>query len=332
VFRQYKIQPRIWDARTRRMEPVSLAAYDRFLAGLDAGAMKAMAGKEAPKKNEAAMKAPPLAARESKSKMSQMAHTERYNLAVGVYTGFVQAYDRVKPIPRTTAEVDFVAMARAAKVTGVEGAVDCFSRRFLSVDLHPDRRAAINTVSRTATAGAALVRDACSEYKTLVDYGSDNDLTLDLKKVAAMIAAGLPTRLYYVSQGGYDHHAAQADLHNLLLVYLSDALRGFVEDVKRIGRADDVAVMVFTEFGRRVQENASKGTDHGTATPMFVLGHPVKGGFHGKHPSLTDLDNGNLKMTTDFRSVDATVIKGWMGYGDARTLLKGDFPTLGLFA
>lgn len=190
----------------------------------------------------------------------------------------------------------------------------------------------VNTVSKTATSGAAMVRTACAEYKTLVDYGSDNDLTLDLKKVAAMIAAKLPTRIFYVTQGGYDHHAAQAGAHQLLLVYLSDALKGFLDDMKRIGRADDVSVMVFTEFGRRVQENASQGTDHGTATPMFVLGKKVKGGFYGTMPSLTDLDNGNLKMTTDFRSIYATMIREWMGYQDTKTLLKGDFPTLDLFA
>jgi uncharacterized protein (DUF1501 family) len=189
----------------------------------------------------------------------------------------------------------------------------------------------VNTVSQTATGGAALVRNACAEYRTLVDYGSDNDLTLDLKKVSAMIAAGLPTRIYYVSQGGYDTHAAQAEQQQLLLMYLSDALRGFIEDLERIGRAGEVAVMVFTEFGRRVGENASKGTDHGTATPMLVLGKSVKGGFHGQPPSLTDLDNGNLKMTTDFRSVYATLIQKWMGYADARTVLKGNFPTLDLF-
>jgi uncharacterized protein (DUF1501 family) len=190
----------------------------------------------------------------------------------------------------------------------------------------------VNTVSKTATGGAALVRSACAEYRTLVDYGSDNNLTLDLKKVAAMINAGLPTRIYYLSQGGYDTHAAQADTQQLLLVYLSDALRGFMEDLHKIGRADDVAVMVFTEFGRRVNENASRGTDHGTATPMFVVGKHVKGGFYGKQPSLTDLDDGNLKMTTDFRSVYATMLKGWMGLEDTKSVLKGDFPTLPIFS
>jgi uncharacterized protein (DUF1501 family) len=87
-------------------------------------------------------------------------------------------------------------------------------------------------------------------------------------------------------------------------------------------------MMVFTEFGRRVNDNASGGTDHGTATPIFMLGNPVKGGLYGEHPSLTDLDNGNLKMTRDFRSVYATMMKDWMGFEDTNTILKGDYPTV----
>jgi uncharacterized protein (DUF1501 family) len=189
----------------------------------------------------------------------------------------------------------------------------------------------VNVVSKTATSGAAMVRNACAEYRTLIDYGSDNDLTLDLKKVIAMINADLPTRIYYVSQGGYDTHAAQAGSQQLLLTYLSDAVNGFFIDLERIGRADDVAMMVFTEFGRRVGENASKGTDHGTATPMYILGKPVKGGFYGSHPSLSDLDNGNLKMTTDFRSVYGTILQEWMGFDGNKSILKGDYPTLGAF-
>jgi uncharacterized protein (DUF1501 family) len=104
-----------------------------------------------------------------------------------------------------------------------------------------------------------------------------------------------------------------------------------LEDVKRIGRKDDVAVMLFTEFGRRVEENGSLGTDHGTATPMFVAGHGVKGGFYGKHPSLTDLDDGNMKMTTDFRRVYASLIQEWLGYDDTPTILKGRFESIGMF-
>jgi uncharacterized protein (DUF1501 family) len=115
-------------------------------------------------------------------------------------------------------------------------------------------------------------------------------------------------------------------------MYTADAVRGFVEDVKRIGRADEVAVMIFTEFGRRVEENGSLGTDHGTATPMFVIGKGVRGGFYGKHPSLTDLDDGNMKMTTDYRRVYATMIKEWLGYDDTAAVLKGTFDPLGVFA
>ena len=130
----------------------------------------------------------------------------------------------------------------------------------------------------------------------------------------------------------FDTHVQQADLHSRLLMYTADAVRGFMEDLKRIGRADDVAVMIFTEFGRRVEENGSLGTDHGTATPMFVVGKGVKGGFYGKHPSLTDLDDGNMKMTTDFRRVYATMIKEWLGYDDTQHVLKGHFDPLGVFA
>lgn len=189
----------------------------------------------------------------------------------------------------------------------------------------------VNRVSRTATSGASMVRNACAEYKTLVDYGSNNDLTADLKKVSAMIDADLPTRIYYLSMGGFDTHAAQAGAHNLLMIYLSDAIRGFMEDIDRIGRADDVAMMVFTEFGRRVGENASGGTDHGTATPMYILGKNVEGGFYGEYPSLTDLDNGNLKMTTDFRSVYSTMLEKWMGFGESSEVLKGNYPTIEVF-
>jgi uncharacterized protein (DUF1501 family) len=167
-----------------------------------------------------------------------------------------------------------------------------------------------------------------------VDYGVGGGIGTNLQRVAALIAAGLPTRLYYVTYAGnsFDTHVQQADLHSRLLMYTADAVRGFMEDLKRLGRADDVAVMMFTEFGRRVEENGSLGTDHGTATPMFVIGKGVRGGLFGQHPSLTDLDDGNMKMTTDFRRVYATMINGWLGYSNTQLVLKGQFEPLGIFA
>jgi uncharacterized protein (DUF1501 family) len=188
--------------------------------------------------------------------------------------------------------------------------------------------------AQNATESSEFVRQASAAYRTPVDYGIGNAFGADLQKVAALIAAGMPTRLYYVSYQGnsFDTHVQQADVHNRLLVYTADAVRAFVEDLGRIGRAGDVAVMMFTEFGRRVEENGSLGTDHGTATPMFVVGRGVKGGFYGQHPSLTDLDDGNMKMTTDFRRVYATMIEEWLGSGDAEAVLKGRFETLGMLA
>ncbi|RPI50994.1 MAG: DUF1501 domain-containing protein [Acidobacteria bacterium] len=190
------------------------------------------------------------------------------------------------------------------------------------------------SAAQNATESSDFVRQASASYRTPVDYGIGGGLGGNLQRVAALIAAGMPTRLYYVAYAGnsFDTHVQQADLHSRLLMYTADGVRGFMEDMKRIGRADDVAVMMFTEFGRRVEENGSLGTDHGTATPMFIVGSGIKGGLYGQHPSLTDLDDGNMKMTTDFRRVYATVIKEWLGYDDTRAVLKERFDTLGVFA
>jgi uncharacterized protein (DUF1501 family) len=188
--------------------------------------------------------------------------------------------------------------------------------------------------AHNATESSDFVRRASSTYRTPVDYGQGGGLAGNLQRVAALIAADMPARLYYVTYQGnnFDTHVQQADLHSRLLMYTADGVRGFLEDVKRLGRGDDVAVMLFTEFGRRVEENGSLGTDHGTATPMFLAGHSVKGGLYSRHPSLTDLDDGNLKMTTDFRRVYATVIDEWLGCRETQTILKGRFETLRVFA
>ncbi len=193
----------------------------------------------------------------------------------------------------------------------------------------------LRSTAKNALESSAIVQDAWARYRTPVDYGiGGGGLALDLRKVAALIAADLPTRIYYVGFQGnsFDTHVHQADLHTRLLMYAADAVRGFMEDVERLGRSDDVAMMMFTEFGRRVEENASQGTDHGTAGPMFVVGKGVQGGFYGKTPSLVDLDDGNLKMTTDFRRVYATMIQEWMGFDDTASVLKGDFKGLSIFS
>jgi uncharacterized protein (DUF1501 family) len=121
-------------------------------------------------------------------------------------------------------------------------------------------------------------------------------------------------------------------VHKRLLTYASDAVSAFMVDLERIGRADDVVVMMFSEFGRRVPENVNLGTDHGTANLMFVAGKQVKGGHYGKVPSLTALDAGdNLIHTTDFRRVYGTMIDGWLGLHDTRQLLNGKFEPFEMF-
>ena len=176
------------------------------------------------------------------------------------------------------------------------------------------------------------MRQAWAKYKSPVDYGI---VSLHLSKVAALIEAGMPTRLYYVAyrNNAFDTHVQQSDLHQRLLTYASDAVYGFMRDMERIGRADDVSMMIFSEFGRRVPENTSLGTDHGAANVMFLAGKQVKGGHYGELPSLTKLDPGdNLLYTTDFRRVYATAMQGWLGFGDTRAVLRGEFAPFPVFA
>jgi uncharacterized protein (DUF1501 family) len=141
-----------------------------------------------------------------------------------------------------------------------------------------------------------------------------NQLGNSLKLVAKLIGGALPTRIFYVSQGGYDTHTNQTNTQDRLLRELSDSLQAFVKDMKEQGNLSRVLVMTFSEFGRRVAENASGGTDHGAAAPMFMIGEKIKAGLLGHYPSLapTDLFQGDLKYSVDFRSVYAAVLENWL--------------------
>ena len=214
----------------------------------------------------------------------------------------------------------FAAEKKALDVVPDIGEIENPSRRFLL------------DIARGANDASALVRDAWSTYDSPVDYGVND---LDLQKVVALLDAGMPTSLYYVSyrNNSFDTHVFQNNLHRRLLTYTSDAVAGFIRDLERIGRADDVALMIFSEFGRRVPENVSLGTDHGAANAMFVVGNQVKGGHYGKLPSLTELADGdNLAYTTDFRKVYQSITQGWLGHNDSANLLGGDFGTFDLFS
>jgi uncharacterized protein (DUF1501 family) len=156
-----------------------------------------------------------------------------------------------------------------------------------------------------------------------------NAVAQQLEIVARLIRGGLPTRVYVVSMGSFDTHGGEKDTQDRLLAELDSAVTPFVQAMASDPRGKDVVLMTFSEFGRRVAENASAGTDHGSSAPLFVAGPSVKGGYYGEQPSLEDLDDGNLQYTTDFRSVYATVAGQVLGI-DPKTVLEGQtFPTLG---
>ena len=149
--------------------------------------------------------------------------------------------------------------------------------------------------------------------------------------VASMIRAELPTRVYYVSFGGFDTHAGQGGAqgsHANLLRQFGDAVKAFYDDLKAQGNDARVMTMCFSEFGRRVAQNASGGTDHGTAAPMFLAGPMVRRGLIGDHPSLTALDDGDLVHGLDFRSVYAGIMKDWLQTDPEPVLGKSFRPVI----
>lgn len=222
--------------------------------------------------------------------------------------------------------------------------------RWVGDELHPDLAKAYQTINRAGVSGevdgestaaflmrTALdaqvssdkIRDAMSK-PTTVSYPGTR-LGNSLKMVASMIRAGLGTRVYYTTMGGFDTHAGQGGRHDRLMRDFAQAVAKFYQDLKNQGNAQRVCIMTFSEFGRRVKQNASAGTDHGTAAPMFVIGDMVKPGIHGAHPSLTKLDkNGDLIFHTDFRSVYASIIDQWMG-ASSKDVLGRKFAHVPIF-
>jgi uncharacterized protein (DUF1501 family) len=166
------------------------------------------------------------------------------------------------------------------------------------------------------------------KYKSAVSY-PPGQLASALSIIARMIGGGLPTRVYYASQGGFDTHAGQMNAHERLMGDLNAAVAAFVADLKQQGNFERVLLMTFSEFGRRVAENANGGTDHGTAAPMFLIGGGIKAGTFGQHPSLTDLDRGDLKFQTDFRSVYGTILDRWLK-APSEIVLGRRFPALAI--
>lgn len=189
-----------------------------------------------------------------------------------------------------------------------------------------DLVARLRGVMQDADRSSQAIRRAAAAHVPQVRYPADS-FSASLQAVAAMIDADLGTRVYSVELGGFDTHENQANKYAGLMRRFDRALAAFYNDLRGREGCDDTLIVVFSEFGRRVGENGSRGTDHGVAGPMFVLGSQVKGGLYGEHPSLTELDEGDLIHTTDFRSVYATAIERWLGEESA-SVLGAAYPTL----
>ncbi len=180
---------------------------------------------------------------------------------------------------------------------------------------------AISASQRLSTSGKS--------YSSSIVYPKSG-LGEQLQTVARLISSGLHTSVYYVQLNGFDTHSQQPDAHQGLLRQLGDSVKAFLDDIDLMKQSDQVTVMAFSEFGRRVEQNASDGTDHGTAGPMFLAGASIKPGLIGKHPSLQNLQDGDLQHHTDFRQVYSAVIKDWFQC-ESQSILKGEFKPVEIF-
>lgn len=181
----------------------------------------------------------------------------------------------------------------------------------------------VQSNSATALQVSEQLKRISSGRKTNISF-PETGLGRKMETISKLIQADLETRLYYVTLEGFDTHSQQEGAHAALLREVGDATRAFMREMDSIEKQNDVLVMSFSEFGRRVAENASAGTDHGTAAPLFLAGGRVNGGLIGAHPSLDDLEAGDVKFHTDFRQVYATLLQQWMSV-KSTDILDGDF-------
>lgn len=250
-----------------------------------------------------------------------------WNTASGTPRALQSARSSVPSIPNVSnyayASPNYGEAAQQERAAAAAMAANVTAGRPLLTFVNSISLSAIETLDRVAE---------ISQYGPTVDY-PNTGLALALRTVAGAIAQGIGSRVYWVSTGGYDTHSGQGGTdgsYGGLMATLGDGLGAFYTDIRNQGLANDTTVLVFSEFGRRIAENASRGTDHGAAGLMFVLGGMVRGGLHGTSASLSpgnntlENDSGDVRYETDFRSVYARVLDQWLGV-DSVPILNGDF-------
>ena len=175
-----------------------------------------------------------------------------------------------------------------------------------------------------ALKGADILRTAPEKYSSGVEYAS-NPIAQSLRSIAQVLCADLGTRVYYTQHGSFDTHAAELESHAKLWRDVSEAVGDFMDDLREHDREDEVVILVFSEFGRRIRDNGS-GTDHGSGSAAFVIGEPVEGRTYGQYPSLKPADQleGDLHFNNDFRCTYSTILERWLGL-DAVSIVNGSF-------
>ncbi len=228
--------------------------------------------------------------------------------AIGAINGYGLASDR-----NAASRAAFSSLARDTRAP--------FNSPYLSM---------VAEIEDHAQRGSEELPKLVAGYKTDASYPA-TPVGRSLALAAQIIGSKLGTRILYVQHGSFDTHAAQKGTQDRLLAELSNAMKAFYDDLAAHGNDKRTLTMTFSEFGRRVAENASRGTDHGEAAPVFLVGGGVKGGLYGTQPSMDNLDNGDIRFTTDFRSVYATVIEKWFGRPSGG-IISGTFPTLSVLS
>jgi uncharacterized protein (DUF1501 family) len=214
-------------------------------------------------------------------------------------------------------EQPFALLGRRADTVAMAD-IDDFALRAVTPDISAPAKDAGNVqafVRRTMLNTYSTAHEMADASKSAMNTPSSyptSKLGKQLATVSHLIKLGGGTRVFYVSQGSYDTHAAQLPQHENLLRELSGAIKAFMDDLKASGLSDRVLLMAFSEFGRRVAENGSLGTDHGAAAPVLLAGGRLKPGLYGVTPSLSDLADGDVMMSVDFRQIYATLLEDWL--------------------
>jgi uncharacterized protein (DUF1501 family) len=208
---------------------------------------------------------------------------------------------------------------------GVPEAAGASEQRAALDALSGEERGKSGSLLQFVERSATLTYTSSARLETVVagsspGYPEFYGLARRLRLIGQLIKAGLSTSIYYTQLGGFDTHANQAGAHDGLMRETGNSLQAFLKDMHDTGNGGRVLVLVFSEFGRRLGENASAGTDHGTAAPVFLLGSPVKAGLHGPYPNLSDLADGDPKHAIDFRRVYASVLDGWLSCPSEKVL------------